>query len=97
VGGISRLNVLGIHAGIAGVLRPLRAPPDGSDVGEVIRWYRMRVEPKILSDRVGRSNMNVTFQVYAHRFTGHDRMAADLIGGLIRDALEGGQAPSETA
>jgi len=25
---------------------------------------------------------------YAHRSTGHDRVAADLIGGLIRDALD---------
>jgi integrase len=55
------------------------------------------VEPKILSDRVGHSNMSVTFQVYAHRSTGHDRVAADLIGGLIRDALDEPEPPSETA
>jgi integrase len=47
------------------------------------------VEPKILSDRVGHANMNVTFQIYAHRSTGHDRAAAELIGTMIREALDG--------
>lgn len=45
------------------------------------------VEPKILSDRVGHSNPSVTFQIYAHRSTGRDRAAADLIGALIQKAV----------
>lgn len=53
------------------------------------------VEPKILSDRVGHSNPTVTFQIYAHRSTGRDREAAELIGQLISAALGGpvGTAP----
>ncbi len=45
------------------------------------------VEPKILSDRVGHANMNVTFQLYSHRSTGHDRAAAELIGRMIEESL----------
>ena len=41
------------------------------------------VQPKIISDRMGHANMNVTFQIYGHRSTGRDREAADLVGGLI--------------
>ncbi|MGH3854103.1 MAG: tyrosine-type recombinase/integrase [Pseudonocardiaceae bacterium] len=46
------------------------------------------VTPKILSDRIGHSDMSVTFQVYGHRSTGHDREAAELVAKLIREALE---------
>jgi integrase len=45
------------------------------------------VEPKILSDRVGHANMNVTFQIYTHHSTGHDRQAAELISRLIQEAM----------
>jgi hypothetical protein len=45
------------------------------------------IDPKIVSDRVGHANMNVTFQVHAHRFTGRDRAAAQTIADLIRAAL----------
>ncbi|MEN3264321.1 MAG: hypothetical protein V7646_1215 [Pseudonocardia sp.] len=45
------------------------------------------IEPKILSDRVGHSNPAVTFQIYAHRSTGQDRAAAELIGRLIERAV----------
>ncbi|MBV9140038.1 MAG: tyrosine-type recombinase/integrase [Pseudonocardiales bacterium] len=45
------------------------------------------VEPKILSDRVGHANPTVTFQIYSHHSTGHDRAAAELIGRMIADAL----------
>ena len=41
------------------------------------------VQPKLVSDRMGHANMNVTFQIYGHRSTGRDREAADLVGGLI--------------
>ena len=46
------------------------------------------VTPKIVSDRIGHSDLSVTFQVYGHRSTGHDRDAAELVAKLIRDALE---------
>lgn len=52
------------------------------------------VEPKILSDRVGHSNPSVTFQIYAHRSTGQDRAAADLLGRLIEHALTSAAGPS---
>jgi integrase len=45
------------------------------------------IEPKIVSDRVGHANMNVTFQIYTHRSTGRDRAAAEAISALIQDAL----------
>ena len=45
------------------------------------------VEPKIVSDRVGHANPGITFQVYTHRSTGLDRPAADLIGGMIAEAV----------
>lgn len=48
------------------------------------------VEPKILSDRVGHSNPNITFQIYSHHSTGQDRAAAELIGRMIADALGDG-------
>jgi integrase len=44
--------------------------------------------PKIVSDRIGHSDLSVTFQVYGHRSTGHDREAAELVAKLIREALE---------
>lgn len=44
-------------------------------------------EPKILSDRVGHCNPTVTFQIYAHRSTGRNRAAAELIGRLIEEAV----------
>jgi integrase len=46
------------------------------------------VDPKIVSDRVGHSNMQVTFQIYTHRSTGRDRDAATRIGDLIRRAVD---------
>ena len=49
------------------------------------------IEPKILSDRVGHSNPAVTFQIYAHRSTGRDRAAAELIGRLIGEAVSGSE------
>ena len=49
------------------------------------------IEPKILSDRVGHSNPTVTFQIYAHRSTGRDRAAAELIGHLIEGAISGSE------
>jgi integrase len=52
------------------------------------------VEPKILSDRVGHSNPTVTFQIYAHRSTGRDRDAAELIGQMISTAL---RSPADAA
>jgi integrase len=46
------------------------------------------ITPKIVSDRIGHSDLSVTFQVYGHRSTGHDREAAELVAKLIREALE---------
>lgn len=51
------------------------------------------VDPKILSDRVGHANLNVTLGLYVHRSTGLDRDAADLIGKAIADALNGDTEP----
>jgi integrase len=53
------------------------------------------IDPKIVSDRVGHSNMQVTFQVYTHRSTGRDREAAERIGGLIQRTVEGRNVPGE--
>jgi integrase len=48
------------------------------------------IDPKIVSDRVGHSNMQVTFQIYTHRSTGRDREAAEHIGDLIRRTVHRG-------
>lgn len=45
------------------------------------------IDPKIVSDRVGHANMNVTFQIYTHRSTGRDRSAAQAIANMIQAAL----------
>lgn len=55
------------------------------------------IEPKILSDRVGHSNPAVTFQIYAHRSTGQDRVAAQLIGRLIEEAVSGSEGTASEA
>jgi integrase len=49
------------------------------------------IETKILSDRVGHPNPTITSQSYAHRSTGRDRAAAELIGRLIEDAVSGAE------
>jgi integrase len=50
------------------------------------------IDPKVVSDRVGHANMQVTFQVYTHRSTGRDREAAERIGDLIRRTVDGHDA-----
>ena len=47
------------------------------------------VEPKIVSDRVGHSNPGVTFQIYTHPSIGADRPAAEMLGQMIRQAVDG--------
>jgi integrase len=46
------------------------------------------VSLKIVSDRIGHADTTVTGQIYVHKSTGHDRDAAELIGKLIREAIE---------
>jgi integrase len=46
------------------------------------------VNAKILSDRIGHSDLSVTLQIYGHRSVGQDREAAELISKLIREALD---------
>jgi integrase len=46
------------------------------------------IDPKIVSDRVGHSNMAVTLQIYTHRSSGRDRAAAEHIGDLIRRTVD---------
>ncbi len=46
------------------------------------------INAKIVSDRIGHSDMSVTFQIYGHRSTGQDREAAELIAKLICQALD---------
>jgi integrase len=45
------------------------------------------IDMKLISDRIGHANMNVTLQIYTHRWTGLDRVAAQQMGGLIADAV----------
>lgn len=51
------------------------------------------IDPKIVSDRVGHSNMNVTFQVYTHRSSGKDRAAAEQIAKLIEAEINAQKNP----
>lgn len=46
-----------------------------------------RVEPKIVSDRIGHSKSDLTFQVYTHCSTELDKPVADLIGDTIAAAV----------
>lgn len=46
------------------------------------------INTKIISDRIGHANENVTRQIYLHRSTGLDGEAADTIARLIADALK---------
>lgn len=46
------------------------------------------IDPKLVSDRVGHANMNVTFQIYTHRSTGQDRAAAESVARLIGQARQ---------
>jgi integrase len=41
------------------------------------------IDPKIVSDRIGHSNMAYTLQIYTHPSTGRDRKAAETVAGLI--------------
>lgn len=52
------------------------------------------INPKIVSDRVGHADMNVTFQIYTHRSTGADREAAQTIANLIERAMRNNPADS---
>jgi integrase len=45
------------------------------------------VNGKIVTDRLGHANETVTQQIYTHKSTGHDRPAAEMIAGLITEAL----------
>jgi integrase len=52
------------------------------------------IDPKIVSDRVGHSNMAVTLQIYTHRSSGRDRDAAERIGRWIERTVHGEAASS---
>jgi integrase len=41
------------------------------------------IEPKIVSDRIGHSNMAYTLTIYTHRSTGKDKPAAEKMAGII--------------
>ena len=45
------------------------------------------VNGKIVTDRLGHANETVTQQIYTHKSTGHDRPAAEMMAGLITEAL----------
>ena len=46
---------------------------------------------------VGHSNPAMTFEIYAHRSTGQDRIAAELIGQLIEWTVTGPKDPAPEA
>lgn len=54
------------------------------------------VDVKILSDRVGHANPNVTFQIYSHHSNGRDRSAAEMLATLIESALLNAHAPKKS-
>jgi integrase len=45
------------------------------------------VNSKIVTDRLGHAHEAVTQQIYTHQSTGQDRAAAELVAGLIAEAL----------
>ena len=46
------------------------------------------VNGKIVTDRLGHANESVTQQIYTHASTGQDRDAAEMVAGLIAEALK---------
>jgi integrase len=52
------------------------------------------VNSKIVSNRLGHANESVTQQIYTHPSTGQDRPAAEMIAGLIAEALGADEAES---
>ncbi len=46
------------------------------------------VNSKIVTDRLGHANESVTQQIYTHKSTGQDRIAAEMIARFIAGALE---------
>lgn len=78
---------------IAGV-RPIRL----HDVRHTYATFSLDsgIDPKVVSDRVGHANMNVTLQIYTHRSRGKDRTAADQIGTLIQAAMNHAQQVQPT-
>jgi integrase len=51
------------------------------------------VDPKIVADRIGHSNMAYTLAIYTHRSTGLDRGAVQTMAGLIFGDEEPPEAP----
>jgi hypothetical protein len=51
------------------------------------------VHPKIVSDRVGHANMNVTQQICSHRSTGQDRDAAETFAAGLFGIVDGSERP----
>ncbi len=51
------------------------------------------VHAKIVSDRIGHAHEGITVQIYGHRSTGHDRDAAELVAGIIRQAARRRSGP----
>jgi integrase len=44
------------------------------------------INPKIVADRIGHSNMAYTLQIYTHPSTGRDRNAADIVAEVLLGA-----------
>ena len=46
------------------------------------------VKGKVATDRLGHANETVAQQIYTHPSTGHNRAAAEVIAGLVAQALD---------
>jgi integrase len=46
------------------------------------------VHAEIVSDRIGHAHESITVQIYGHCSTGHDREAAEVVAGPIRQKLD---------
>ena len=46
------------------------------------------IDPKTVDDLVGHASMSVTLQIYAHRSTGRDRLAAETFAAALFDTAQ---------
>jgi hypothetical protein len=69
-------------------------PPDGSNVGDVIRWYRKREGLKEVMSRIGHGSTRAAM-IYQHATSDRDRKIAEALNLMIEEARAAGEEAAE--